>query len=114
MTTAPDAMLDAYPAFSPDGKQIAFVRNTDAGGRADLYLVSVPSREERKLTSLNRAIGPMTWTADGKRIIFEFGGFVAEERALFSVAATGGEPERVQFISSDAASPAISPTSRST
>ena len=109
MTTAPDTTLDGSPAFSPDGKQIAFVRSTDAGGSADLYLVSVLDREERKLTSLNRGIGSLTWTVDGKRIIFAAKGFFfVGESALFSVAATGGEPERLQFISSDAANPAIS------
>jgi Tol biopolymer transport system component/DNA-binding winged helix-turn-helix (wHTH) protein len=109
MTTAPDTMLDGPPAFSPDGKQIAFARSTDAGGSADLYLVSVLDREERKLTSLNHAIGSLTWTADGKRIIFAAKGFFfVGESALFSVAATGGEPERLQFISSDAKNPAIS------
>jgi Tol biopolymer transport system component/DNA-binding winged helix-turn-helix (wHTH) protein len=108
VTTAPDTMLDGSPAFSPDGKQIAFVRSTDDGGRADLYLVSLPGREERKLTSLNRAIGRLTWTADGNRIIFAGSGLFVGESTLFSVAATGGEPERLQFISSDAASPAIS------
>ena len=108
LTTAPDATFDGSPAFSPDGKQIAFVRKRDSGGRADLYLVSVLGHEERKITFFNRDIGSPTWTADGKRIIFSVNGFFPGESALFSVAATGGEPERLQFVSSDAAHPAIS------
>ena len=31
LTTAPDTMLDGSPAFSPDGKQIAFVRTQRRG-----------------------------------------------------------------------------------
>ncbi len=108
LTTAPDAMFDGSPAFSPDGRQIAFVRHRDRGGTAELRLVSVLSREERKLASFNRDIGSPTWTADGKRIIFSVDGYFPGESTLFSVASTGGEPERLQFISSDAASPAIS------
>jgi len=108
LTTAPDAIFDGSPAFSPDGKQIAFVRNGDRGGNADLRLVSVLGREERKLTSLNRAINFPTWTADGKRIIFAVGGMFPGEGALFSVATTGSEPERLQFISSNGECPAIS------
>ena len=71
LTTAPDTMFDGSPAFSPDGKQIAFVRTQRPREVEQIfYLVSVLSREERKLTFFNRDISSPTWTADGKRIIF--------------------------------------------
>jgi Tol biopolymer transport system component len=43
-----------------------------------------------------------------QRFTVEYSDTLLGERTLFSVATTGGEPERLQFISSDAESPAIS------
>jgi len=107
ITTAPDGMFDGSPAFSPDGRQIAFVRNTDDGGNPSIYLISAHGGNAQKLAS-NRGIGRLVWTVDGKRIIFSAMGFFPGENVLFSVPSTGGEPERLQFISSDAGGPAIS------
>jgi len=102
LTTAPEDMFDGCPAFSPDGQQIAFVRNTDDGGKAVIYVVSLSGGEPRRVTSFDE-IGRLGWTGDGKRIIFTAYGF-----GLYSVPAIGGQPERLQFMSSDASDLAIS------
>ncbi len=107
LTTAQNGMFDAAPAFSPDGKQIAFVRNTDDGGNPAIYLVPAEGGEEKKLTAI-RGIRRLTWTADGRRIVFGAIGFFVGENALYSVAATGGVAERLSFISADAFQPTIS------
>jgi Tol biopolymer transport system component/DNA-binding winged helix-turn-helix (wHTH) protein len=108
LTTAPDGMFDTLPAYSHDGKQIAFVRNTDDGGNPSIYLVSQHGGAPKKIVSLH-GIGRPAWTADDKRIIFDATGYFIGDHRLFSVPTTGGEAERLQFISSDAAGPAISP-----
>jgi Tol biopolymer transport system component/DNA-binding winged helix-turn-helix (wHTH) protein len=105
ITTAPEGMFDGNPAFSPDGSQIAFVRNTDDGGKSVILVISASGGEPREVTSLHR-IGRLAWTADGKRIIFPTG-YVGES-SLYSVSSRGGEPERIQFVSSSAFDPAIS------
>jgi len=107
LTAAPDGMFDTSPAFSRDGQQVSFVRNTDDGGSPAIYLVSASGGEPKLVTSL-RGIGRLAWTGDGKRIIFSGMGFFPGENSLFSVPAAGGQPERLQFISSDASEPAVS------
>ena len=46
-----DSAEDAYPAWSPDGKHIAFIRRR-AGTRADIMLVSSIGGPERKLREI--------------------------------------------------------------
>lgn len=58
----------AQPAFSPDGKQIAFVRLAD--GKPQIFLLSLDGGEAIQLTKYKYGAGAPKWTADGKRIIF--------------------------------------------
>ena len=58
----------AQPAFSPDGKQIAFVRLAD--GKPQIFLLSLEGGEAVQLTKYKYGAGSPKWTADGKRIVF--------------------------------------------
>lgn len=58
----------AQPAFSPDGKQIAFVRLAD--GKPQIFLLSLDGGEAIQLTKYKHGAGAPKWTANGKRIIF--------------------------------------------
>ncbi|MGH9846164.1 MAG: winged helix-turn-helix domain-containing protein [Blastocatellia bacterium] len=107
LTTAPAGSLgDYYPAFSPDGKMLAFVRaprwSTD-----DLCVLSLAGGEPRRLTFDNLTITGLTWTPDSREIMFTSrrGG---STRHLWRVAATGGMPERVDTVGADVLSPALS------
>ncbi|HEX6803724.1 MAG TPA: hypothetical protein VF133_08610 [Terriglobales bacterium] len=103
-------MFDSFPALSPDGKALAFLRNTDDGGTPTIYISSTRTtynNAERKVVSL-RGIGRLAWTADSKRIIFHARGFFLGESGLYSVSARGGPVERFQSVSSNASGPAIS------
>ena len=51
LTTAPEA--DSIPAWSPDGRSIAFVRE-GPGGKASVYLVSPLGPPERKVAEISR------------------------------------------------------------
>ncbi|MGH7185573.1 MAG: LpqB family beta-propeller domain-containing protein, partial [Pseudomonadota bacterium] len=85
LTNPPMPSLDYRPAFSPDGRQLAFVRDYD------LYLTAVSGGGEKRLTTGSRGIDGVAWTADGREIIFDSGR--AGNRTLWRVPAAGGEPE---------------------
>src|SRR5438034_5110545 len=57
LTTAPQKTSEKYPAFSPDGEQIAFVRESTIYG-ADIYAVPASGGEPRRVTFLNAAVNP--------------------------------------------------------
>jgi Tol biopolymer transport system component len=60
---------DWWPAFSPDGKTVAFVRQIDEW-RSDIYFVSVDGGEPRRLTLDSTWLQGLDWTPDGGSIVF--------------------------------------------
>jgi Tol biopolymer transport system component/DNA-binding winged helix-turn-helix (wHTH) protein len=100
LTLPPDQFwADSTPAFSPDSKTVAFVReNTPITG--DIYTVPVTGGEPHRVTYDNARhtfnngiVGGLAWTADGREIIFSStrGG----TPSLWRVSALGGDPERL-------------------
>jgi dipeptidyl aminopeptidase/acylaminoacyl peptidase len=68
---------DSTPRWSPDGKFLAFVRGTDAGG-AQLFMMSMAGGDSFQFTSLPRGAGGPIWSPDGKWIAFSSGSNPAE------------------------------------
>ncbi|HSE96826.1 MAG TPA: protein kinase, partial [Blastocatellia bacterium] len=60
---------DWHPAFSPDGKTLAFTRWTSEG-IMDIYTVPANGGEPRRLTFDNTWIRGLCWTSDGSSIVF--------------------------------------------
>jgi len=59
---------DRRPAWSPDGREIAFVR--DSGSGVDVYARAVDGGgTERRLAHLDRAIQEVAWSHDGRWIL---------------------------------------------
>ncbi|WP_327683136.1 hypothetical protein [Kitasatospora sp. NBC_00458] len=105
---APDCVNEAesHPAFSPDGRRLAFNRTWGAGDPetgqvqySDLYLMSPDGTDVQRLTFLTNdkpysgEVTSPSWSPDGKQLVFEYRtsatGQPADGRALFSVAADG-------------------------
>jgi Tol biopolymer transport system component len=95
--TNPPAQIngDGTPVFSPDGRTLAFWRETslDVG---DLLMLDVardfaPAGEPRPITfpGIYPARQPL-WTADGRDILFESGNRITSR--LYRAAASGGAP----------------------
>jgi eukaryotic-like serine/threonine-protein kinase len=106
--TEPPAQIDgdATPTFSPDGRQVAFVRGVTSSV-TDIYLVPIAGGEPKRLIFDKANIRGLAWTPAGNEIIF------ASQRrgisSLWRIGARGGEPELVEAIGAAAQYPAISP-----
>ncbi|HRE39062.1 MAG TPA: S9 family peptidase [Chitinophagaceae bacterium] len=66
LTTAKESSSQAV--FSPDGKQLVFVRAVD--GRSQLFLLSLEGGEALQLTKFKYGVGNPKWSPDGKQILF--------------------------------------------
>jgi len=70
--TAANKAWDAYPAFSPDGKTLAYAAMKRPGYEADRFRIvlrSWPDGTDRVLTEgWDRSPGELTWSPDGKEI----------------------------------------------
>ncbi|HEY8560101.1 MAG TPA: protein kinase [Pyrinomonadaceae bacterium] len=60
---------DLLIAFSPDGRQLAFVRRVEAGV-SDIYLIPAEGGEPAPVTRDALTVRGLDWTGDGERIVF--------------------------------------------
>ena len=93
------------PAFSPDGRYLAFVRISEAT-RSALYVMPLPRGEPRLVTDYNSP-GQSCWTADSREIVFTSGSATGET-ALWRISVDGGEPRRVPTRGEIVSSPTVS------
>ncbi len=106
LTLPPESVIgDMSPAFSPDGKWVAFLRAVSSGV-GDIYVVPVGGGEPHRVTNDNRYILSLTWGPDGRTIVFSSNR--ARNHALWRIPAAGGEPTRVPMVGENASDPAFS------
>jgi Tol biopolymer transport system component/DNA-binding winged helix-turn-helix (wHTH) protein len=98
---------DYCPAFSPDGKWLAFIR-TPRWSSDDVYLMpAAGGGEPRRLTFDNLTINGLSWTPDSREIIFASrrGGGTKD---LWRIKIEGGSPELANRVGVDVSDPALS------
>jgi Tol biopolymer transport system component len=84
---------DAFPAFSPDGQEVAFARLSAGGGLlfgAELSLVAAGGGETRQVQYEPGLVGGLDWTPDGRELVYS-----AERQGvpgLWRVPVAGGTP----------------------
>jgi len=91
--TAANKAWDAYPAFSPDGKTLAYAAMKRPGYEADRFRIVLrawPDGTDRVLTEgWDRSPGELTWSPDGKEI-FATADDIGNH-ALFAIDVTSGK-----------------------
>ena len=109
--TSPSAenVGDFNPAFSPDAQSIAFVRkiSVESSDKSDIYIVPITGGEPRRLTFDNTSFAGLTWSADGRDIIFS-SSRAGASMSLWRIPASGGAAERVALDGLDFFFPNIS------
>jgi tricorn protease len=85
---------EASPRFSPDGQTIAFMGNYD--GNVDLYTIPLAGGVPCRITYHPNVEILCDWTPDGRLLFFSnFQAAMLRQVQLFTVAATGGLPEKL-------------------
>ncbi|HSC29206.1 MAG TPA: PDZ domain-containing protein [Vicinamibacterales bacterium] len=105
-----DDGVESNPAFSPDGKLIAFSAQYD--GNTDAFVVGIEGGVPKRLTWHPGSDTVQGFTPDGRSVLFTSGRTVFTTRytQLFRVSLEGGMPEQLPIP--NAASGAYSPDGR--
>ena len=104
-------LVDAGPAFAPDGRTLAFVRS-EALALSELYLLPlsptfIPAGEPRRLTAQKHFASGPAWTPDGREIVYASGQW--DNLSLWRVPVSGTHPpRRLEFAGDHSDHPAIS------
>jgi Tol biopolymer transport system component/serine/threonine protein kinase len=110
LTTPKKRETDSEAKFSPDGRNVAFVRTHDLIV-GDIFVVGLDAREPRRVTHIDGEIAGLAWTTNGEEIIFAAtsGDMGNSNNALWRVKAGGGNAERVTELAAvNATEPTIS------
>lgn len=93
LTAPPPAIAgDGAPAFSPEGRRIAFLRN-HVGSVQDVFVVDAAGGEARRVTPAARKIPDVAWAPDGRDLLVAV--YEAGDHRLARLPLEGGSPRRL-------------------
>ena len=110
--TAPQPPLkDFFPAVSPDGTQLAFVRCPNLP-HCDVYCLTLASDrsssgEVRRLTRQFSYISGVAWTPDSESVIYSASRFGNQRFYVWRIGKDGRNPQRLEYAGPYAIQPAV-------
>lgn len=96
-----------FPAWSPDGKWIAYTRKNNSAHGADIWLMNAESAETKMLNSDTSRTGGLCFSPDGKQICFSSDR--DKKRNLYLMNVDGSNVQRITFDTVSYFNPAWSP-----
>ena len=87
---------ESWPAFSPDGTQVAFVWDDAGRQNPSLYVLRIGTDQPVRLTHGSSAETTPSWSPDGKTIAFVRAG--PGSASIYTVAAAGGQEQFIREI----------------
>lgn len=97
---------DLAPAYSPDGKRVAFIRASETAVR-DLFIKQLPDGPIQQLTHDRVNIDSFTWDRDSQHLIFSSNR--AGRFSLWRIGLKDSVPARMPVGTEDATQPAAGP-----
>jgi Tol biopolymer transport system component len=94
LTGPPDDASDMAPAFSPDGRHLAFLRYR-GGATFTLFVTSAGGGAERLLATTLGPIQGLAWAADSHSILYSWG--MTEPDRIWCARLSGGPPAPAAF-----------------
>jgi eukaryotic-like serine/threonine-protein kinase len=95
LTTPSPGTSDLAPAFSPDGRSLAFLRSSAAV--SELYGADWPRISLHRIVSSGDPINSFAWLQDNRHLMFNSGRTIPDR--LLRIAWSGGAPEPAPFES---------------
>lgn len=80
---------DAFPAFSPDGRRLAFLRGPRTLAR-DVFVMALDGGDASRLTFDGKSISGLAWSSDSRSLFFSSNRI--GRPALWKLSTAGGEP----------------------
>lgn len=112
--TSNQRFWDRGPAFSPDGRLLAYCSASGLYSNNDLFVLPLdsgfrPQGKPRRLTNQGFAAAGVAWAADGESLIYSASIEALENYRLWRVAVSGkNQPERLEAVDATATFPAVS------
>jgi dipeptidyl aminopeptidase/acylaminoacyl peptidase len=107
LTTDPADDLD--PAWSPDGRRIAFVAQRLDSNVTDIWTVNADGSGLKPVTHSSSSNKAPSWSPDGTRIVYEKDEFFGHDTDLYTIAAGGGTETVLSWLDWPEGTPAYRP-----
>ena len=98
----------ADPAYSPDGKRIAYDYRRPGYSIKEIYVMNADGTGIRQITDLKNVSTSPAWSPDGETLAFQSAGS-GTTSDIYAVPAAGGTPKRVATSTVDAIQPTWTP-----
>jgi serine/threonine protein kinase/Tol biopolymer transport system component len=104
--------IDHAPAFSPDGKSLAYASCRHSVSPCDIYILDLgrglEPRQQRRITDQGIYVRGIAWAPDGRSLVYSAGRNKSQDTYLWRVATDPpGLPERIDMAGSHVRHPAV-------